>query len=312
MLPISIHDGPVGSMELRHLQTFRAVARASSFTRAATELGYVQSAVTGHIKALERELGVSLFDRVGRTTVLTEAGEHLLGYAERIEDLVLEATTAVGGSTEPAGPVRISAPEVLCAHRLPIMIRDLLRQFPKIRLLFRANPTGALDAALARALANREVDLAFVLEEQLHVRAPLAAEPLAEEPLLVVAASSHPLARERAVSARHLDGMPMLLTEPGCRYRSVLEKALADVGAHVDIVGEFTSSETIKRCVEAGSALGVLAAVSVAAEIADGTIVALPWEGPDLRIRTYVAWDTRRSISPAMTAVIHTARATLA
>lgn len=179
-------------MELRHLQTFRAVARASSFTRAATELGYVQSAVTGHIKALERELGVSLFDRVGRTTALTEAGEHLLGYAERIEDLVREATTALGESTEPGGPVRISAPEMLCAHRLPTMIRHLHRQFPKIRLLMRANPTGAFDAALARALADREVDLAFVLEEQLQVRAPLAAEPLAEEPLLVVVASSHP------------------------------------------------------------------------------------------------------------------------
>ena len=61
-------------MELRHLTTFKAVAGTLSFTRAAADLGYVQSAVTAHVKALETELGVPLFDRLGRGVALTEAG----------------------------------------------------------------------------------------------------------------------------------------------------------------------------------------------------------------------------------------------
>jgi len=65
-------------MELRHLNTFRAVAKSPSFTRTASQLGYAQSSVTDQIKALERDLGVPLFDRPGRTVALTEAGRRLL------------------------------------------------------------------------------------------------------------------------------------------------------------------------------------------------------------------------------------------
>jgi DNA-binding transcriptional LysR family regulator len=298
-------------MELRHLRTFRAVARASGFTRAAAELGYVQSAVTSHVKALEAELGVTLFDRLGRTIVLTQPGERLLDYAERIEWLTQEATTALRGATEPAGPVRISAPEMLCAHRLPAMIREVYDRHPAVRVLLAANPTGALDAPLVHALTHAQVDVAFVLEEQLRAQAPLAAEPLGDEPLLVVAAPEHPLAGRREVTPQHLDGVPMMVTEPGCRYRSVLEDALASAGAGPEIVGEFTSSETIKRCVEAGAGLGVLAAVSVADELAAGSLVALPWRGPELRIRSYLVWHTARSTSPTIDAVVRAARATL-
>jgi DNA-binding transcriptional LysR family regulator len=61
-------------MELRHLRTFKAVAANRSFTQTAKELGYVQSAITAHVKALEADLGVRLFDRLGRHIVLTEAG----------------------------------------------------------------------------------------------------------------------------------------------------------------------------------------------------------------------------------------------
>ncbi len=135
-------------MELRHLHTFRTVATGLSFTRAATQLGYAQSAVTSHIKALEDELGVRLFDRLGRRIVLTHAGSQLLDYADKILQLANEATTVIGGPDEPAGPVIVSAPEVLCAYRLPQVIRDLHDQHPGIRLLFRANPTGALDCNL--------------------------------------------------------------------------------------------------------------------------------------------------------------------
>src|SRR5918997_26679 len=93
MLCISKRDG--GVMELRHLKTFRAVAVNRSFTRAAHELGYVQSAITSHVKALEADLGVRLFDRLGRRIVITEAGSELLAYATKILDLTDSARAAL-------------------------------------------------------------------------------------------------------------------------------------------------------------------------------------------------------------------------
>jgi DNA-binding transcriptional LysR family regulator len=127
------------------------VTTGLSFTQAATQLGYVQSAVTSHVKALEDELGVRLFDRLRRRIVLTEAGSHLLDYADTILQLTDEATIVVRAGDEPAGPVTVSAPEALCAYRLPAVIRHLHARHPRIQLLFRANPTGALDTTTQRA-----------------------------------------------------------------------------------------------------------------------------------------------------------------
>ena len=290
-------------MELRHLTTFRAVASGLSFTRAATELGYVQSAVTGHVKALEDEFGVRLFDRLGRRIALTQAGIQLLNYTDKILKLTDEAVAVVGGQDDPAGPVRVSAPEVLCTYRLPAVIRDLHDQHPKVQLLFRANPTGALDPNLRRALGVGDVDIAYVLDEDIAATETLWVEPLTTEPLVVIAAPQHPLSRASAVEPSDLDGVPVLLTDKGCGYRRVFERALHSAGARTALAGEFTSGETVKRCVEAGMAIGVLAAISVAAEVKAGRLAALPWNGPPLTLTTYLVGHSQRWTSPAQAAL---------
>jgi DNA-binding transcriptional LysR family regulator len=290
-------------MEFRHLVTFRAVAVGLSFTRAAAQLGYVQSAVTSHVKALEDELGVRLFDRLGRRIVLTSAGSQLLDYADKILQLADEAATVIRGPGEPAGPVVVSAPEVLCAYRLPTVIRELHGRHPRVRLLFRANPTGALDADLRRALAGGDVDAAYVLEEDLTGTDELNIERLAREPLAVVAAPEHPLARASSVTPADLDDVPVLLTDKGCGYRRVFERALDGAGSRPAIAGEFTSGETVKRCVEAGTAIGVLALVSVAAELDAGRLIALPWDGPALALSSYLVSHRHRWVSPAHAAL---------
>jgi DNA-binding transcriptional LysR family regulator len=291
-------------MELRHLATFRAVARSLSFTRAAAELGYVQSALTAHVKALEAELGVQLFDRLGRRIVLTDSGVKLLRYAEDILDLAREAAVvAAGQSGQPAGPVTISAPEVLCTYRLPAVIRQLHLKHPGIRLLFRSTTTGALDPALEDALDRGEIDLAFVLEEAIDPGARLLIKKLTDEPLTIIAAPDHPLADEPHVSAADLDGIPVLLTDKGCGYRRVFERALRQGGVRTTIAGEFTSGETVKRCVQAGTAIGVLASVSVQDELAAGRLVSLAWTGPQLRLCSFLITHKNRWVSPAAAAL---------
>lgn len=290
-------------MELRHLTTFRAVARSLSFTRAAAELGYVQSALTAHVKALEAELGVQLFDRQGRRIVLTDSGARLLGYADNILELAREAAVVAGQSGQPAGPVTISAPEVLCTYRLPAVIRRLHQQHPDVRLLFRSTTTGALDAELEHALTSGEIDVAFVLEEAINPSARLSVKELTEEPLTIIAAPDHPLARAPSVGATDLDGIPVLLTDKGCGYRRVFERALREAGVQPTIAGEFTSGETVKRCVQAGTAIGVLATVSVQDELAAGRLVALAWTGPQLRLGSFLVSSKNRWVSPAAAAL---------
>jgi DNA-binding transcriptional LysR family regulator len=111
------------------------------------------------------------------------------------------------------------------------------------------------------------------------------------------------LAHAAHVEPIDLDGMPVLLTDKGCGYRRVFERALDAADARAAIAGEFTSGEAVKRCVEAGSAIGVLAAVSVSAELAAGRLVALRWHGPPLALTSYLVAHKQRWISPAHAAL---------
>src|SRR3990170_440841 len=113
-------------MEFRQLAAFREVARQSSFSRAAQRLGYVQSTVSAAVQSLERELGVPLFDRLGRTTVLTSAGLALLPYADQLLDLSATAARAafdaMATDRELGGSITVSAPESLLTYRLPTVL----------------------------------------------------------------------------------------------------------------------------------------------------------------------------------------------
>ena len=102
-------------LDLRELKTFRVVAAEKNFTRAASLLHYAQSSVTAQIHGLEEELGVPLFDRMGRRVELTVAGRQLLSYADRLLDMADEAKRAVQNEGQTAGTLTLRAPETLLA-----------------------------------------------------------------------------------------------------------------------------------------------------------------------------------------------------
>src|SRR3712207_996825 len=104
-------------MELRQVETFRAVAEELSFSRAAAKLGYVQSSVSAHVSALEQEVGVPLFDRLGRRIALTDAGEVMFAYSGKLLALAEQTREAVVGARaglgEVTGSLTVSVPETL-------------------------------------------------------------------------------------------------------------------------------------------------------------------------------------------------------
>jgi DNA-binding transcriptional LysR family regulator len=100
-----------------------------------------------------------------------------------------------------------------------------------------------------------------------------------------------------------LDGIPVLLTDKGCGYRRAFERALHQAGIQPTIAGESISGETVKRCVQAGTAIGVLAAVSVQDELTDGRLATLAWTGPQLRLSSYLVSHSNRWVSPAAAAL---------
>ena len=290
-------------MELRQLATFRMVSETLSFSRTAQALNYVQSSVTAQIQALEEELGVKLFDRLGKRVSLTDAGARLLPYAEKMLNMAEEARSVVCGGDMPTGTLTITAPESICSYCLPAVLRQFRERFPLVKLLFR--PSSFLD--IRRSVSEGEVDAAFLIEEPVHSIA-LTVEHLIAEPLLLLAAPDHPLARRSLLSARDLEGEQLLLTEAGCSYRNVLERALNEAGVHVSTHFDFASVEAIKQCAIASMGIAFLPAMVVERELEAGSLVALSWEGREFGVSIQILWHKDKWLSPALQAFLEVTR----
>src|SRR5215213_9362712 len=271
------------AVELRQLGTFRAVARELSFSRAAAGLGYVQSSVSSQVAALERELGVPLFDRLGRRIVLTEAGTVMLDYSERLLDLAREAGEATAdagvGQGEITGSLNVSAPETLLTYRLPELLTVFHETYPRVRVSLKPTAVGRLVGSTRRALEEGRVDVAFILDVPSVGVEGLSAE-LMEEEVSVVAPPAHALAVSNLVAPSDLGRETVLLPEApqsGCAYRGRFERQLAEGGMEPRETLEFQSIEAIKRCVSAGMGVTVLPTVAVEDELAAENLSELRW-----------------------------------
>lgn len=292
-------------MELRQLTTFRTIALTQSFTQAAVVLNYAQSSVTAQIQVLEEELGVPLFDRLGRKVTLTEAGERFLRYAERIVSLTEEAQQAVTNDNEPSGTLTLSATESLCTYRLPALLQEFHRRYPAARLQFRPLPF----TELTRSVSTGIIDVAFILDPPMQ-SPTLCSETLSTEPIVLIAVPSHPLATARTIGPTDIAEEMVLLTETGCDYRAVFERELAASGVRPAASMEFASVEAMKQCVIAGMGVAVVPAMTVQREIAAGSLVALPW-CTNMSMSFQVVWHRDKWRSPSLTAFLDLARTLL-
>ena len=286
-------------MELRQLDIFRILAHDLNFTRAAERAHCVQSNVSVQIRAMEEELGVQLFERLGQQVRLTAHGQRLLPYAERILHLLEEARAITRDGESPAGTLLIGSPESVLTYRLPPVLQVFRTKFPVVELVFRA--VGSTE--LIPLLEQGQLDIGLVIDELLnHPR--LEVEPLCPEPLALLAHPRHKLLARREVTAEDLRDEAFLLTDAGCAYRSKLEQALGVGHVRPKAVMEFTSVETIKQCAALGMGIACLPAIVASSEIATGKLAALRWSGADLSMKTLAVWHKDKWLSPAMEAFL--------
>ncbi len=193
-------------MEFRQLKTFRVVADHLSFSKAAAKLFMAQSSVSAQIRALEDELELKLFDRLGRRVLITDAGRKLYDYARRIEDMTAEIRSEVTGATDVRGALTIRTPETLAAVYMPEVVARFHRDHPRVQLNF----INCSDLQLREELNSGRIDLAFLMIDAVSLR-EVNVRMLRTEELVLVAAPGHPLARRRGILPDDLDGQTILL-----------------------------------------------------------------------------------------------------
>jgi len=293
-------------MEIRHLRTFHTVATLLSFNRAAERLHYAQSSISAQIQALEEELAVQLFDRLGRRIMLTEAGTTLVQYAEKILELAEETKAEVTGAKELHGSLTIRIPETFGVHRLPPVIKQFRSRFPKVQLRFITCAHEGLQKDLRKGIT----DLAFLLAESIQ-SADLGVEILGFESIVIVAHPDHPLSAKPLVHTRDLEGQAFLLSKVDCSYRKPFEQMLKQEKVDLDRILEFNSVEAIKRCVMEGVGITILPEIAVANDIDQGRLTVLPWNEERLQVAVLMVWYRDRWLSPALSAFMEVVKEVL-
>ena len=193
-------------MEFRQLETFLVVAEELHFTRASERLHLAQSSVSAQVRALEESLDVRLFDRLGRSVVLTDAGEKLRDYARRIREMSSEILSVVREGGEPQGCLTIRVPESLASWAMPEVVARFNAEMPHVRLNF----INCTDQRLKEELGSGRVDLAFLVVDSL-IFSGVHSEMLRDEELVLAAAPSHPLANASGLTPSSLEGQTLLL-----------------------------------------------------------------------------------------------------
>lgn len=240
-------------MDTNTLQAFVAVAAHTSLSLAAEELHITQPAVSKRVAALEEELGARLFERLGRRVLLTEAGRVLLPRARRIMAEMAESHHLVAGlAAEVAGNLQLATSHHIGLHRLPDILRDYSRRYPRVELDLRF-----LDSEKGwAAVAAGEVELAVVT---LPDKAPeqLVLLALWDDPLMVMVSPDHPVAAASRPVAE-LSAWPAILPERGTVTRLLIDRGLASASVMARVGVETNYLETIRMLVAAGLGWSVL------------------------------------------------------
>lgn len=254
-------------MDLFQLETFLAVAEERSFSRAAARLHRTQPAVSQAIAKLEAELGEVLLDRATRDGTLTDAGEVLREYAQKLLNLRSEAAGALTELRElHRGKLTLAANEYTCLYLLPLL-DEYRRQHPEIKV------------AVQRSLASRIPDEVLIHSVEIGVLsfrpedAQVQSVVVYRDELSLVMNPKHPLAQADEVSIRQLGPLNFVAHNIPSPQRQKVIQTFRRYKTTLRMGVELPSLEAIKRFVEMGNGVALVPGLTVQREIADGSLV---------------------------------------
>ena len=279
-------------MTITQLTTFLKIAERGSFSAAANSLGYAQSTVTTQIKQLEEELDCQLFDRLGKTIILTSQGKRLIAYAEKMLQLEREIYLEVSDEDEPTGILKMGVSESLCYNRLPEVLMEYKKEVPgmEIRLIFVTHDT------FPDMLQKGELDLVYTLNPDMEdERLAL----LYAETLSFFASPDHPLVGKN-IKENDLESYPLLLTEHNCNFRHMLLADLSNCGVNSKILLETSSKEVLKQFASNGLGIAFIPDMTAVKELKNKTLKKLDWKGNEFPIFSQVFVHKDKHIGKAI------------
>lgn len=240
-------------MEIRQLITFVKIVQMESFSQAAADLGYSQSAVTVQIRLLEEELNTRLFDRLGKRISLTAQGQHFLTYAYNILNEVNRAKLSLEDESELTNPLHIGTIESLCFSKFPPILHYFREHHPKVAV----RVTTASPEELIEMMEHNQLDLIYILDEPRYNNNWHKAIEYREE-VVFVSSTDFLLSDRKHLHLEELLSEPFFLTEKNANYRRALDQYLASKEMILSPFLEISNTEFIIKMIQENRGLSLL------------------------------------------------------
>jgi len=280
-------------------------------TTVAEALGVKQPTVTFHMKSLEEQYGVPLFEVYGGKYRLTNGGKALLHYARKIRSLGLEAERVMAEQRSPdQGVFHIGASYVAGTYLLPQWIHHFRATYPnvEVKLTIRTAPI------IRQMLLEREIDLGFIAEQQGDNGNGLRCEPLCEDKLVVAFPHDHPLNEflqdhMQDISPQQIAAYPFLFHGTETTTRRMTENWAEEHGLKLQQGIQLDSLETIKRYLTLGHHITFISYMAIKEEVALGKLAFASLPGSQEPRMIYACFHPERWISPQMSAFLDIVKA---
>jgi len=291
-------------MNLRRLQYFTKVSELESITKAADRLHIAQPALSRHMRSLERELGVRLFEREGRGIVLTKAG---VVFRDRVRTVLRELDRAQlevkALSRSPGGRIDFGMPFSISQALTRLLAQQVRRELPGVALRIIDGWTGFIIEWLLRG----RLDLGILYDHTLKSDV-LRTEPLASEEQFLVCAPHDKLGRRDSITLAEVAGLPLALPSREHGLRVAVEQFMQTIGREPQIATELESIVGLKQFAQQGGLYTILPRGEMEEELAAGRVKTIKITSPTIYRTLFIAWSNERPNTPQMKAVQTIAR----
>ncbi len=290
-------------MDIRDLQVFLAVSTRLNFTRAGEDVHLSQPSVSVRMRQLEEELGVKLFEQLGKRVALTEAGQLLVPYAIRVIAAMSDARDAIDGLQGlERGALRIGASTTPGMYVIPRTIAHFKRRYPKIEVHLAVKDTRQIEEGVIR----NEFDFGFVGGHLAGDEVDVL--PWITDEIILIVPLGHRLAGKRSVTPQDLSSEKFIFREQGSATRAVVATHLRKCHIEVAAVMEIENPESVKKAVQNGLGIAFISAFAAETDLKAKTLVAVEIGNLKIRRELKIVYRRDKHLSRAAQTFIEMAR----
>ena len=290
-------------MDVRNLEVFLSVARHLNFTRAAEEVNLTQPSVSVRIRQLEDEIGLRLFEQLGKKVALTEAGLLLIPHARRVMAAIEDARECIRDLQGlQRGSLRMGASTTPGMYLIPKAIASFKSNHPNIEIHLRIKDTQQVEAGVL----NNEFDFGFVGGHL--VGHEVAALPWLVDQLVLIVPPGNDLVRQKSVKLQDLQTQKFIFREVGSATRAAIVNHLQNSGVTVEPIMEMENPESVKKAVQSGLGIAFISRFAVETELKAKSLIAVRVSDLAIRRELKIVYRKDKHLSRAAQTFIDLAR----